>query len=153
VEELKTDLEKGTFFGRRHLFGTIGKKRRNQYPLRKLERRIWLTEKKTTGLFTAGFLLCGLCAGMLSMQADGRETPLPVISIENTTLCAADCKMCVRKMYKGPLAHMKQELFEKEGLFELSVGLTDCETGEKQERIFYIRGGGPEGAAEAEKGK
>ena len=46
VEELKTDLEKGTFFGRRHLFGTIGKKRRNQYPLRKLERRIWLTEKR-----------------------------------------------------------------------------------------------------------
>ncbi len=153
VEELKTDLEKGTFFGRRHLFGTIGKKRRNQYPLRKLERRIWLTEKKTTGLFTAGFLLCGLCAGMLSMQADGRETPLPVIVYNKQGQ-----KIIIRydSAYKPEgnlLFELEQELFEKEGLFELSVGLTDCETGEKQERIFYIRGGGPEGAAEAEKGK
>lgn len=38
---------------------------------------------------------------------------MKIISIENTTLCAADCKMCVRKKYRGPLANMKQELFEK----------------------------------------
>lgn len=38
---------------------------------------------------------------------------MKIISIENTTLCAADCKMCVRKKYRGPLSNMKQELFEK----------------------------------------
>lgn len=38
---------------------------------------------------------------------------MKIISIENTTLCAANCKMCVRKKYKGPLASMEQELFEK----------------------------------------
>lgn len=38
---------------------------------------------------------------------------MKIISIENTTLCAANCIMCVRKKYRGPLTHMKQELFEK----------------------------------------
>lgn len=38
---------------------------------------------------------------------------MKIISIENTTFCAANCIMCVRKKYKGPFAHMKQDLFEK----------------------------------------
>lgn len=38
---------------------------------------------------------------------------MKIISIENTTLCAGNCMMCVRGKYKGPLTHMKQELFEK----------------------------------------
>lgn len=38
---------------------------------------------------------------------------MKIISIENTTLCAADCKMCVREKYKGPLTNMNQKLFEK----------------------------------------
>lgn len=38
---------------------------------------------------------------------------MKIISIENTTLCAADCRMCVREKYKGPLTSMNQELFEK----------------------------------------
>lgn len=38
---------------------------------------------------------------------------MKIISIENTTLCAANCKMCPRKQYKGPLCTMDQELFEK----------------------------------------
>lgn len=35
------------------------------------------------------------------------------ISIENTTCCAANCIMCARNSYTGPLTNMKQELFER----------------------------------------
>lgn len=38
---------------------------------------------------------------------------MKIISIENTTLCAGNCIMCVRDKYTGLLTHMKQELFEK----------------------------------------
>ncbi len=38
---------------------------------------------------------------------------MKIISLENTTLCAGNCIMCVRNRYKGPLANMNQELFEK----------------------------------------
>ena len=37
---------------------------------------------------------------------------MKIISIENTTLCAGNCIMCVRDKYTGLLTHMKQELFE-----------------------------------------
>lgn len=36
-----------------------------------------------------------------------------VITIENTTLCAANCIMCVREKYTRGLTSMTQELFEK----------------------------------------
>ena len=36
-----------------------------------------------------------------------------VISIENTTLCAANCIMCVREQYTRGITCMTQELFEK----------------------------------------
>lgn len=38
---------------------------------------------------------------------------MKIISIENTTLCAGNCIMCVRDKYKGPLKNMEQALFEK----------------------------------------
>lgn len=38
---------------------------------------------------------------------------MKIIGIENTTYCAADCIMCTRKNYTGPLTYMKQELFER----------------------------------------
>lgn len=47
------------------------------------------------------------------MQKEREIDGMKIISIENTTLCAANCIMCVRKKYKGSLTHMKQELFEK----------------------------------------
>lgn len=141
VEDLKADLKKRMFSGKRHLFRKQGRRRRNPYPLRKLERRIWLTEKETTGLFAAGLVLCGLCAGLFSIQVKGREMPLPV-----TVYNKQGQKIVIRydSVYTPEgnlLFELEQELFQKEELFELSVGLTNCETGEMRERIFYIQGG------------
>lgn len=132
VEALKADLEKRKFSGR---------KRRNPYPLWKLEKKIWLTEKKTTGFFTVGLLLCGLCAGFFSIRVSGRETPLPVIVYNQQGQ-----KIIIRydSIYtpEGNLLFgLEQELFREDEIFELSVGLTDCATGRRRERIFYIRGG------------
>lgn len=144
VEELKTDLEKRKLSGGRFFCGSIGRKRRNQYPLRKLEKRIWLTEKRTTGLFTVGLLLCGLCTGLFSIRANGRETPLPVIVYNRQGQ-----KIIIRydSIYTPEgnlLFELEQELFREDGTFELSVGLTECATGRRRERIFYIQGGGAE---------
>ena len=46
---------------------------------------------------------------------------------------------------------LERELFKEAGVQELSIGLTDCESGERRERIFYIKGS--EGESEVEKGK
>lgn len=144
VVELRKDLERGKFSGRQHFFRNIGRRRKNQYPLRKVERRIWLTEKKTTGLFVAGFLLCGLCAGFFSVRVSGRETPLPVIVYNKQGQKVVIRYNSVYTPEGNLLFELEQDLFRKEGLLELSVGLTDCATGERRERIFYIQGGGAE---------
>lgn len=144
VEELRKDLERGKFSGRQHFFRNIGRRRKNQYPLQKVERRIWLTEKKTTGLFVAGFLLCGLCAGFFSVRVSGRETPLPVIVYNKQGQKVVIRYNSVYTPEGNLLFELEQDLFRKEGLLELSVGLTDCATGERRERIFYIQGGGAE---------
>lgn len=138
VEELRADLEKEKFSGRRRLWGS----RKRQYGLQKLEKRIWLTEKKTTGLFAVGLLLCGLCAGFFSIQANGRETPLPVIVYNKQGQKVVIRYDSIYKPEGNLLFELEQELYGKEDAYELSIGLTDCATGKKRERIFYIQGGG-----------
>lgn len=138
VEELRADLEKRKFSGRRRLW----RNKRGRYALQKLEKRIWLTEKKTTGLFMAGLVLCGLCAGFFSIKASGRETPLPVIVYNKQGQKVVIRYDSIYKPDGNLLFELEQELYGKEGAFELSIGLTDCVTGERRERIFYIQGGG-----------
>lgn len=132
VEALKADLEKRKFSGR---------KRRNPYPLWKLEKKIWLTEKKTTGFFTVGLLLCGLCAGFFSIRVSGRETPLPVIVYNQQGQKIVIRYDSIYTPEGNLLFGLEQELFREDEIFELSVGLTDCATGRRRERIFYIQGG------------
>lgn len=142
AEELRNDLKQRRFSGKRHLFREY--RRRKQYVLRRMEKQIWLTEKATTGLFAAGFLFCGLFAGLFSIQVKGKETPLPVIVYNKQGQ-----KVVIRydSVYttEGSLVfELERELFGEAGVKELSIGLTDCETGEKRERVFYIQGSGGE---------
>lgn len=142
ADELKKDLKKRRFSGKRHFFREF--RRRKQYVLRRMEKQIWLTEKATIGLFAAGFLLCGLFAGLFSIQVKGKETPLPVIVYNKQGQ-----KVVIRydSVYttEGSLVfELERELFGETGVQELSIGLTDCETGEKRERVFYIQGSGGE---------
>ena len=48
VEEIKRDIKRRKYLGRRVYFFGFGKKER--YVIKKLEKNIWLTEKQTTGL-------------------------------------------------------------------------------------------------------
>lgn len=138
AEELGKDLKRQRFSGRHHFFREV--RRRKQYVLRRMEKQIWLTEKAGTGLFAAGLLLCGLLAGLFSIQVKGKETPLPVIVYNKQGQ-----KVVIRydSIYttEGNLVfELERELFGDEGIQELSIGLTDCGTGERRERIFYIQG-------------
>jgi len=137
AEELKKDLERQRFSGRNCFFGEF---RKRKYALRRMEKQIWLTEKAATGLFATGILLCGLFAGLFSVQVKGQGTPLPVIVYNKQGQ-----KVVIRydSIYtpEGNLVfELEQELFGKEGVQELSIGLTDCETGVRRERVFYIQG-------------
>ncbi len=138
AEELRKDLEKRKFSGRKFFFRRFGSRKR--HVLRRMEKKIWLTEKRNVGLFTAGILLCTFTA-LVSIQAMGREKPLPVIVYNRQGQKVVIRYDSVYTPDGNLLLELKQELFGEEGIQELSVGLTDCETGKRRERIFYIRGG------------
>ncbi|MCM1145190.1 MAG: serine/threonine protein kinase [Blautia sp.] len=138
MEEVKADLARRTYLGRRHSIGGFGRK--NRYVLKKLEKKIWLTDKKTVGLLAIVLLLGGMVFGRQPVHIYHMEAPLPVI-VYNTQ----GQKMIIRydSVYtpEGNLIlELDEELFAKENIQELSVSLTDCLTGERQERIFYVMG-------------
>lgn len=140
AEELGNDLKRQRFSGRHYFFREV--RRKKQYLLRRMEKQIWLTEKAGTGLFAAGILLCGLFAGLFSIQVKGKEMPLPVIVYNKQGQ-----KVVIRydSIYttEGNLVfELERELFGDEGIQELSIGLTDCGTGKRRERVFYIQGDG-----------
>ena len=147
--EVKKDLAEQRFSGRRHFFREF--RRRKRYVLRRMEKQVWLTEKATTGLLAAGLLLCGLFAGLFSIQVKGQEVPLPVI-VYNKQGQKVVIRYDSGYSLDGNLVfELERELFKEAGVQELSIGLTDCESGERRERIFYIKGS--EGESEVEKGK
>ncbi|MCM1088614.1 MAG: serine/threonine protein kinase [Muribaculaceae bacterium] len=138
MKEVKADLERRAYLGRRHSIGRFGRK--NRYVLKRLEKKIWLTDKKTVGLLALVFLLGGMVFGRQPVHIYHMEAPLPVI-VYNTQ----GQKMIIRydSVYtpEGNLIlELDEELFAKENIQELSVSLTDCLTGERQERIFYVTG-------------
>lgn len=138
-EEVKTDLNRAEALGKRRLFPKIDGKK--QSIIRKVEKKIWLTEKKTKGLFGIGILLGVMLFGGFFLPVKGREAPLPVVVYNNRGQ-----KLLIRydSVYtpEGNLIlELEKELFEKEGIQKLSVSLTDCTTGEMQERIIYLSGG------------
>lgn len=138
AEELRNDLKRQRFSGKRHFFREY--RRRKQYVLRRMEKRIWLTEKTATGLFAAGILLCGLYAGLFSIQVKGKETPLPVIVYNKQGQKLVIRYDSVYSLDGNLVFELERELFGSAGVQELSIGLTDCGTGERRERVFYIQG-------------
>ena len=147
--EVKKDLAEQRFSGRRHFFREF--RRRKRYVLRRMEKQVWLTEKATTGLLAAGLLLCGLFAGLFSIQVKGQEVPLPVIVYNKQGQKVVIRYDSVYSLDGNLVFELERELFKEAGVQELSIGLTDCESGERRERIFYIKGS--EGESEVEKGK
>lgn len=137
VLELKKDLEKRRFSGRRGIFGEC--RRKKQYVLKRMEKQIWLTEKAVTGLFAAGILLCGLFAGLFSIQVKGQETPLPVIVYNKQGQKVVIRYDSVYPLEGNLVFELERELFKETGVQELSIGLMDCESGERRERVFYIQ--------------
>lgn len=130
VEDVKRDLEriKDSY------------KRKKPPALLRIEKKIRLTDKKTVGLLGIGILLCGILTGGFTIQVKGREAPLPV-----TVYNKQGQKLVIRydSVYMadgGFVFELEQKLFTGEGIKELVISLTDCDTGERQERIFYIQG-------------
>lgn len=142
IEEVRRDLQnKDSLAKGRHL---IRGRRKERYVIRKMEYRIRLTEKKTIGLFVFGMMLFGMIAAVFGLTVKGKEPPLPVIVYN-----AQGQKVVIRhdSVYetKGNfIMELERKLFDTQGIQELSVSLTDCESGEKRERVFYIQGGNEE---------
>lgn len=123
--------------------------------MKRLERKIWLTQKQGVGLLGLWILLGGIFAAcafftvmQLSAVKEGKrnesetesETVFPV-----TIYNDLGQKILLRKgsVYhpKGNLIlELEQENFVSNHLQLVSVSLMDCYTGMRQERVFYIRG-------------
>lgn len=132
VEDVKRDLEQVKYPGRRE----------KPSVLFRIEKQIRLADRKPMGLPGMGILLCGMLAGGFAIQARGHEAPLPV-----TVYNKQGQKLIIRydSVYSadgGFVFELEQKLFTGEGIKELGISLTDSETGERQERIFYIQGDG-----------
>lgn len=118
-------------------------RRQKDAVIRKIEKKIWLTEKKTIGLFALLFLLFGnFGPGGLCALVKGREKALPVIVYNEQGQKVIIRYDSVYQPDGNMLLELGHELFEEEGVWELSVALTGRENGKRQERVFYIRGGG-----------
>lgn len=138
MEDVRADLERKSYLCRKRFCLGLGGRRR--HVLRKLEKRVWLTDKKTLGLMALVILLAGILLGRLHMPASNEDMPLPVIVYNNQGQ-----KLVIRYDHvytpEGNLIfELGQELFAKAGVQELTVSLTDCVTGKRQERIFYLAG-------------
>ena len=141
VEDIKRDLEKIKYNDRQ----------KKTTILRRIERKVWLTDKKAAGLFGIGILLTGIFISGFTVQVKGQEAALPV-----TVYNKQGQKLVIRydSVYKveGSLVfELEKKLFAGDDMRELSISLTNIETGEKQERIFYLQGAGTYTASPAQK--
>lgn len=130
AEDIKKDLDKIKYHD-------IQKK---SSILRRIERKVWLTDKKVAGLLGIGILLTGILINVFAVQVKGQEAALSV-----TVYNKQGQKLIIRydSVYKvegGLVFELEQKLFEGEETRELCISLTNVETGEKQERTFYLQG-------------
>lgn len=130
VEDVKRDLEKIKYYDRQ----------KKTTILRRIERKVWLTDKKAAGLLGISILLAGMLINGFGVQVKGQEAALPV-----TVYNKQGQKLIIRydSVYRveGSLVfELEQKLFAGDDMRELSISLTNIETGEKQERIFYLQG-------------
>ena len=140
VEEIKRDLSRRKIPDRSLFPIHIG--RRDRQVLKRMERQIWLTEKKSRGLIGLGMILCSILFGISLMQVKGKEAPLPVVVYNEQGQKLVIRYDSVYTPQGNLIFELGQELFAKEGIQKLSVSLTDCTTGKMQERIIYLSGGG-----------
>ena len=132
VEELKKDL------GR---IGRLGRKT-PCYTLKKLEKRIWLTDKKSVGLLGIGLGTLVFCTLVTSIPllAKEKQNLLPVIVYNKQGQKVVIRYDSIYETQGNLVFELEQELFSKDGTQELSVCLTDCTTRERKERTFYLKG-------------
>lgn len=141
VEDVRRDLEKLKYQDRQ----------KKSSILRRIEKKVWLTDKKAVGLFGIGILLTGMLINGFAVQVKGQEAALPV-----TVYNKQGQKLIIRydSVYRveGSLVfELEQKLFTGDDMRELNISLTNVETGEKQERIFYLQGAGTCSSAPAQK--
>lgn len=116
--------------------------KRPSYALKKMEKRVWLTEKKSVGLLGVSLgtiALCVLAAGF-PLLAKEKESILPVIVYNKDGQKVVIRYDSIYETQGNLVFELEQELFSKEGTQELSLCLTDCTTGERKERVFYLQG-------------
>lgn len=137
MEEVKKDLLRKKYLGKRHLRGR--KKEKESHIIRKMEKKIWLTEKKTVGLFGIIMLTGMSVIGAFSLSAKGKEAPLPVIAYNTKGQKLVIRYDSVYQTDGNLILELEKELFKGGNVQELSIRLTDGVTGESRERIFYIQ--------------
>ncbi|MDE5864990.1 MAG: protein kinase, partial [Lachnospiraceae bacterium] len=130
VEDVKRDLDKIKYHDMQ----------KKPSILCRIERKVWLTDKKAAGLLGIGILLTGMFISGFTIQVKGQETALPV-----TVYNKQGQKLIIRydSVYRveGSLVfELEHKLFAGDDMRELSISLTNIETGEKLERIFYLQG-------------
>lgn len=115
---------------------------RRQTILRRMEKRIWLTEKRSIGLFGVGIgaVLCFPFLLGIPHYAKEQETVLPVVVYNKQGQKVIIRYDSIYKMQGNLVFELEEELFDGAGMQELSVALTDCLTGQKKERVFYLQG-------------
>ena len=163
AEEIKKELERlekhsGSIFwnGRRKFCDRLGR----GSVIKRLERKIWLTQKQGCGLLGLWLMLSGIfAAGALFVLSQlsvisgetesdyltdtgskGVEMLLPVIVYNDLGQKILIRKGSVYQPQGSLILELNQEIFAWKHLQMVSVSLTDCHTGARQERIFYIRG-------------
>lgn len=140
AKEVEKDLQRVAKTGR-----TQGKwtdfGRRNRI-LKKMEKKIWLTDKKSVGLFLAGLgvVLLFFLGMTVPYYAKEKEAVLPVLVYNKQGQKIVIRYDSIYETQGNLVLELEEKLFAGEGMQELSVALTDCSTGQKKERIFYLQG-------------
>lgn len=135
MEEVKKDLLRKRYLGK----NCFERRKKESHVIRKMEKKIWLTEKKTVGLLGIVIISGLVSTGAFSLCARGKETPLPVIAYNTKGEKLVIRYDSVYKTEGNLILELEKELFGKESVQELSIRLTDKVTGESRERIFYIQ--------------
>ncbi|MCM1048121.1 MAG: serine/threonine protein kinase [Clostridiales bacterium] len=130
VEDIITDLE--------YVRYKEGQNRRQL--LYSMEKRVWLTDNKAVGLLTIGILLVSMFIGSFTLQAKGRGAELPVIVYNKQGQRLVIRHDSTYKTEGNLVFELERKLFTGEDIHTLNISLTNSETGQMQERTFYIQG-------------
>lgn len=141
VEEVKRDLLYKKVRRSRLIIAERPRKTKGA-AIRRIEKNIWLTEKKTTGLFGMLILLGSFFLSSSLLSVKGRETPLPVVVYNEQGQKVVIRYDSVYQPDGNLLLELGHELFDNGGIWELSVGLKSRGDGQRRERVFYIQGDG-----------